>query len=543
MIQTPGLVLFFLLLQVSNVASGPGIDVNGDTFVKIRDEGQFRSQIMRSMHFLTDVYGPRLTGSPNYKSAADWAARQLESWGIVNAHLEPWDFGHPGWLNERFSAYVISPFKDQLTCEVVAWTPGTRGPITGEVYVMTTPEKPGAESLAKYFEGVRDAVRGKVVFAGKPQMVPFVLTPAPKRRDDEQVRAAYDPKNPRPAFPQIARTPAGPADPAVLTANQVTERLDAFLVSAGAIAKVTDAGMPQGKIRAFGNRTYDIEKSTPAIVMRNEDYGRLSRIVADGTPVVMELNIVNRTYPEGKTAYNVVAELPGTDKKDEIVMLGAHLDSWHSATGATDNAIGCAVMMEAARILKSCGLQTRRTIRIALWSAEEQGLLGSQAYVKEHFGTFEAPKPEYDRLMAYFNIDSGTGRARGMNVFGPAAAADILREAIVPFADLGVVGAISSRSRRLGGTDSTSFNQAGLPGIGIGQDPIEYFTDTWHTSVDTYERILEDDAKSSAIVVAGAAYQLAMRDEMLPRFTKDEMPAPPKSEGDAAPAPPRPPTH
>jgi len=302
--------------------------------------------------------------------------------------------------------------------------------------------------------------------------------------------------------------------------------------------------MPQGRIRAFGNRTYDVDKSVPAVVMRNEDYGRLSRILADGTQVEIEVNIDNRTYPEGKTAHNLIAELPGTDKKDEIVMLGGHLDSWHSATGATDNAIGCAVMMEAVRILKSCGLQPRRTIRIALWSAEEQGLLGSQAYVKEHFGTFEEPKAEYSRLVAYFNIDSGTGRARGMNVFGPAPAADILREAVAPFADLGVVGAVSSRSRRLGGTDSTSFNQAGLPGIGIGQDPIEYFTDTWHTSVDTYERILEEDAKSSAIVVAGAVYQLAMKDEMLPRFTKEEMPPPAKPEGEAPkPAPPAPPTN
>ncbi len=176
-------------------------------------------------------------------------------------------------------------------------------------------------------------------------------------------------------------------------------------------------------------------------------------------------------------------------------MLGGHLDSWHSATGATDNAIGCAVMMEAARILKSLGVKPRRTIRVALWSGEEEGLLGSQAYVKEHFGTAEDPKPEFAKFDGYFNVDSGTGRIRGAGVFGPPEDADILRQILLPFSDLGVMGAIATKSRRSGGTDSSSFSQAGLPGIGLGQDPIEYFTDTWHTNLDTYERIIEDDAK------------------------------------------------
>ena len=211
-------------------------------------------------------------------------------------------------------------------------------------------------------------------------------------------------------------------------------------------------------------------------------------------------------------------------------MLGGHLDSWHSATGATDNAIGCAVMMEAARILKSLGVKPRRTIRVALWSGEEEGLLGSQAYVKQHFGTFEDPKPEFAKFDGYFNVDSGTGRIRGASIFGPPEDADLLRQIMLPFADLGVAGAIPSKSRRLGGTDSTSFSQAGLPGIGLGQDPIEYFNDTWHTNLDTYERIIEEDAKKSAIIVAAAVYQLAMRDDMLPRFTKADMPPKPAPE-------------
>ena len=209
----------------------------------------------------------------------------------------------------------------------------------------------------------------------------------------------------------------------------MAEQLDQFLVSAGALARVNDAGRDHGQIRAFNNRTFDVTKAVPTLVMRNEDYGRISRLLGDGMDVQLELNIVNRTYPEGKTQYNVIAEIPGTDKAQEVVMLGGHLDSWHAATGATDNAIGCAVMMEAIRILQAIGVKPRRTIRLALWSGEEQGLLGSQAYVKEHFGTFENPKPEFANFAGYFNIDSGTGRARGMTVFGPPEAASILRQA------------------------------------------------------------------------------------------------------------------
>jgi carboxypeptidase Q len=261
--------------------------------------------------------------------------------------------------------------------------------------------------------------------------------------------------------------------------------------------------------------------------MRNEDYGRISRLLADKRQVELEFEIVNRSFPEGRTAYNAIAEIPGSDKAGEIVMLGGHLDSWHSATGATDNAIGCSVMMEAVRILTAIGAKPRRTIRVALWSGEEQGLLGSRAYVRQHFGTFEDQKPEYAKLSAYFNMDSGTGRIRGLTAFGPSATATVLREATAPFKDLGMLGATTTRSRGTGGTDSTNFNAAGLPGINTVLDPIQYQTYTWHTNLDTYERIVEDDVKKAAIVLAGAVYHLAMRDELLPRFSQDEMPRAP----------------
>jgi Zn-dependent M28 family amino/carboxypeptidase len=259
--------------------------------------------------------------------------------------------------------------------------------------------------------------------------------------------------------------------------------------------------------------------------MRNEDYGRVSRILSDGTPVELEINIVNRLHPEGRTSYNALAEIEGTDKKDEVVMLGGHLDSWQAATGATDNAVGCAAVMEAARILKVLGVRPRRTIRVALWTGEEQGLLGSQAYVKEHFGSFESPKREYPLLSAYLNIDNGTGRARGATVFGPPAAAAVVREALAPFADLGLVGAAATNRRVLGSTDSTSFAAAGLPSVNFEQDPIQYDSATHHTNLDTYERIIESEVKTSAIAIAATIYQLAMRDDPLPRFDKTAMPA------------------
>jgi carboxypeptidase Q len=540
MFQFPMLLMLSLMLQVGTAALTAQPET-ATVAMKIRDEGNFHSKIMRTMHFLTDVYGPRLTGSPNYKAAADWTVGQMKDWGLVNAHLEPWDFGHPGWVNERFTAHILSPVKDQLTCEVVAWTPGTNGTVTGRVFPMILPEKPTAEDLARYLDSVKDKVKGSIVFAGRPQIVPVTITPPARRRADDDVRAQYDPKNPRAGFMgRPGGGPAAPPDPTRLTQNQINEKLDAFLVANGALIKVLDAGMPHSLIRAFSNRTYDVGKSVPAVVMRNEDYGRISRILSDGTPVELEFNIVNKSYPEGKTTYNVVAEIEGTDKKDEVVMLGGHLDSWHSATGATDNAIGCAVMMEAARILRACGIKPRRTIRVGLWSAEEQGLLGSQAYVKEHFGSFEDQKPEFSKLSAYLNIDSGTGRGRGMSVFGPPEAAAILREYLAQLEDLGLMGALAGSSRRLGGTDSTSFNQAGLPGIGISQDPIEYFTDTWHTSADTYERVIEDDAKASATAAAIVVWQLAMRDATIPRFSREKMPPAPKPEGETAAAPARP---
>lgn len=523
------LVIAGALVVATLVALPAQERVDQDVFWKIRQEETHNSQILRTLHVLTDVYGPRLTGSPNLKGAGEWAVQQMEKWGLENGHLEPWDFGRSGWLNERLAAHIVSPVKDSLVAEALAWTPGTNGAVRGAAIQITLPQRPTSADLTAYFARIKDSLKGKMVLVGPPREVPLNFNTPAMRRDDSEIitqlnAAPAAGRGGGPAAAAPPQTPSQPAQPPPLTANQIEEQLMPFLASSGALVRINDAGRAAGQIRAFNNRLYDVAKAPPTVVMRNEDYGRISRLLGNGRSVELEFDIVNHVYPEGRTSYNVVAEIPGTDKADEVVMLGGHLDSWHAATGATDNAIGCAVMMEAARILTAIGAKPRRTIRVALWSGEEQGLLGSQAYVKEHFGTFEQPKADYAKFAGYFNIDQGTGRARGFTVFGPPAAATVLQEAVASFKDLGVLGANTTRNRARGGSDHTSFNEAGLPGILVMQDPIEYNAQTWHTNLDTYERIVEEDVKKSAIAIASAVYHLAMRDERLPLFTKDEMP-------------------
>lgn len=525
-------ILIAVLLIAALLAAQTQERAVQDVYWKIRQEGTDHSQIMHTLHMLTDRYGPRLTGSPNLKSAGEWAVQQMGSWGLQNGHLEPWDFGHPGWLNERLSVHIVSPVTDALVVEALGWTPGTNGPVRAAAVQFTLPERPTQAELTAYFERMKDTVKGKMVLLGPPERIPVTLNASPPRLDEAELLAQFNPEAPPPG----AGRGGGPQGAQgqqqnqrrVLTPTQVNDQFNQFLIDNNSPVRINDAAMDLGLIRAFQNANYDVSKRTPTVMMRNEDYGRIWRLLDDGQPVELEFDIVNRTYPEGRTNYNTIAEILGTDKADEVVMLGGHLDSWHAATGATDNAIGCAVMMEAVRILAALDLKPRRTIRIALWSGEEQGLLGSQAYVRDHFGTFEDPKPDFAKFGGYFNIDEGTGQARGMQVFGPPAGADVLREALAPLQDLGVVGANTSRSRQRGRSDFTSFNAAGLPGIFVEQDPIQYRSFSWHTNLDTYERVIEGDAVKSAIIIAAAVYDLAMRDELLPRFTRDQMPAPPR---------------
>ncbi len=469
----------------------------------------------------------------------------MTSWGFENGALDPFDFGHPGWVNERAVGLMTAPVRETLIFEVLAWTPSTKGTIKPAAFNMILPERPTQEELTAYFNSVKDTVKGKAIFVGRPAFVPVTITPPAKRTADDVVKRMMDPTaTPAPFGPGGPGGPGGgqgnpqQPKPGALTGQQVATQVTEFLLVNKAALRVNDAGRDHGQIRAFSNSTYDMKKVVPTVVMRNEDYGRITRLLGSKVPVTLEFDIENREIPEGKTSYNAVSEIVGTDKKDEVIMLGGHLDSWHSATGATDNAVGCAIMMEAARILKAIGVKPRRTIRVALWGGEEQGLLGSQAYVKKHFGTAENPGPNYNKFGGYFNIDSGTGKARGMTVFGPPETSTVLRDALRSFEDYGFFGARSARGRNLGGSDHTSFNQAGLPGIGVQQDPIEYGTATWHTNLDTYERVIEDDVKKSAIIIAAAVYALAMRDELLPRFAAGQMPAlPPTPTPTATPTP------
>jgi hypothetical protein len=530
-----------LLIQVLTFPLFPQQAAPADINAAIRKEEMENSKIMNTLYYLTDVYGPRLTGSPNHVAAAKWAADEMKRWGFDYTGLEPWEFGHPGWVNERNYGMMLSPVADALTFEVLAWTPSTKGPVTGDAVHIAIPQFPAAEDpkvmqnptqeeLTAYLESVKSAVNGKMVLVGKPTVIDQSQAQAPKRLTDEYVKCRVDPtKKPEDCGPTRFGGPQRNIQPRpnALTGQQVNEQVDKFLLENNVLVRINESQLDRGLVRAFNNRTFDITRVVPTVVMRNEDFGRIARLLDHKTPVKLEFDIRSRIVPEGTTSYNLVGEIYGTDKKDEVIMLGGHLDSWHSATGATDNAIGCATMMEAARILKAIGVKPRRTIRVACWSGEEQGLLGSQAYVKKHFGTFEAPTPEYAKFGGYFNIDSGTGKARILSVFGPPEAAAVLRDALVPFSDLGLGGVLPSASRGLGGTDSTSFNNAGLPGIGTQQDPIEYFAGTWHTNIDTYERIIESDVKDSAIVFAAAVYALAMRDDLLPRFSADKMPKPP----------------
>ncbi len=518
------LLVLGMFLQLTPTVFAQGPETKEDILKKIRNEAMNNSQIMKTLHHFTDVYGPRLTGSPKLEKAGKWAMKQMDEWGFDKTYMDPWDWGNVGWENDKASGFLISPVKDSLVFEVLAWTPSTKGTVKGEaVQITLTPQIQTQAGLNQFLNGIKDKIKGKIVLVNRPnpRAKGVNLNTPPKRRDTDALKKTLKPREIGPA----PKTTPRPRPRQRFTFREALARIDKFMLDNGVLVRINDAGRRHGQIRAFSNRSFDSTTTVPTVVMRNEDYGRIWRLLDNGNKVELEFNIQNSIYPEGKTSYNTIGEITGTEKPDEVIMLGGHLDAWHSATGATDNGVGCAVMMEAARIIKAIGVKPKRTIRVALWSGEEQGLLGSRAYVAKHFGSFENPKPAYSKFGGYFNVDSGTGRVRGLSVFGPAEAAKMLGNATSSLSDLNFVGVSNTASRRLGGSDHTSFNQAGLPGIGTILDPIEYFTHTWHTNLDTYERIVEDDVKASAAIVATAVYYLAMRDDLLPRLSKEQMPA------------------
>jgi carboxypeptidase Q len=596
-------VALCLLAAMPLTAQAPSM---ADMYAKIKTEETNNSKIMWIIHEVADVHGPRVTGTPGLKAADDWAVATMKSWGLANVHLEPWTFQPPsaaepapGWDNLLLQADAVAPFHGQVMVKPLAWTPGTPGVVTSSVVILmppglggvggpaggrggrggrggadgvpppgceepdwAAPPKPAApeavpgvmptkEELDAYLNSMKSKVAGHIVMVGRHVEVAENCYPAPLRTTEAQWKDRFDPNS---SNAGRGRGGAGRGAAALsdgkLTAAEVARAVDNFLVDNHAAVRINDAGRAYGLIVAQQANYYDITRVVPTLVMRNEDYGRIYRIINDDKlPVTLKVNIQNKIYPEGKTSYNAIGEIPGTDKADEVVMLGGHYDSWHDATGATDNGIGSSMMLEAIRILQSLGVKPRRTIRVALWSGEEEGLLGSLNYVKQHFGTAEDPKPEFAKLDAYFNIDSGTGKPRGASIFGPPAAADMLRPMMMPFADWGFTGVsaptrpsgdLPDTRRQTGGTDSTSFNNAGLPGIGLSQDGFDYNSFTHHTNYDTYERIYENDVREGAVEIASAVYALAMADEMVPRYAKADMPEPRPEPGPGANAVPRP---
>ncbi len=474
----------------------------------IKAEGFERSQVMELMSWLTDVHGPRLTGSPNLQAAADYTVEQFAEWGLTNIAQEVWgEFGR-GWSNDRFYAHAIAPQAYPLIGYSKAWTPGTGGVATGEAVLAIIGNDADIETH-----------RGTL--AGK-----FVLTaPVP------DVQALFEAPGRRYTDDQLAELAAQP-DPAGRRGRRrggrrgrgFADRRMAFFVEEGVAALIEPGPNPGSRrgdtgsvwVRSGGSRNPDDPPVAPQVVLLTEHYGRIVRTLEKDIPVTLELNVRNSFHDETLDAFNIIAEIPGTDRADEVVMLGAHFDSWHAGTGATDNAAGSAVMMEAMRILKATGLPLRRTVRIALWTGEEQGLLGSRAYVTTHFGDRRtmALEPDHARLSGYFNVDNGTGLLRGVYLQGNEAIAPVFEAWMAPFANLGMT---TLSIRNTGGTDHLAFDAVGLPGFQFIQDPVEYGSRTHHTNMDVYERVQASDMMKNAVIVASFVYHAANRDELLPR--------------------------
>ena len=557
------------------------------TIDKIKEEGLQRSKVMESISFLTDVHGPRLTGSPLTKIAGEWTKDKLAEWGLENAHLESWGPFGRGWTLESCSVNLVEPHYTALIAHPKAWTPSTSKTIRSEpiYFDASTPEE-----LEKY----RGKLGRAIVLMSPPREIKALFDPPATRKTDADLlrlanadvasarrRGPGGPGGGGPGRPDRNAPPTSssdssqpPAPDATAAPGPRTEGRSAFQIQAdkwqmayeegaavviepgrgdGGTVFVQSATMPRradpasrapGAERAnpfsSGPRPWATNPPDvlPQLVMAAEHYNRIVRMLQKGSHPKLSIDIESQYHDGDLNSFNIVAEIPGTDLKDEVVMLGGHFDSWHAGTGATDNAIGCGVALEAVRILKAIGAKPRRTIRIALWTGEEQGLLGSQAYVADHFGRVKMParsgdpgdasrerpratyelKAEHEKFSAYFNLDNGTGKIRGIYLQGNEAVRPIFRAWLAPFADMGATTITSSNT---GGTDHQSFDGIGLPGFQFIQDPLEYNTRTHHSSMDVYERVQPDDAIQASIIMATFVFQAAIRDEKLPRKVLD----------------------
>ncbi len=519
---------------------------------KIKEEGLKHSQVMATLDYLTNVIGPRLTASPNMKRANNWTKDKLYEWGLRDAHLEAWGPFGRGWTLKRFSAQIVEPQCIPLIAHPRPWTKGLEGgPITGDVVLF---EPKNEADLDKYKGKLRNAI---LMTAPAKEVAARFKSQGSRLAEPELLRLADAPE---PQFGagrhNFQRKPARPSTTEVSPTIQYLRKRSQFLLDEGVAAIASPARDGDGgtifvdniaEVLRTPNSPPDQSSaifaknpgpSIPQIAMNVEHYNRIVRMINQGEKPKMALELVVEYHDDDLMGYNTVAEIPGGDLKDQIVMLGGHMDSWHSGTGATDNAAGVSCAMEAVRILQALKIQPRRTIRIALWSGEEQGLFGSEAYVKEHFGGWQdgpdafaeavyddlfngtrpTPKfkatPEYEKLSAYYNLDNGTGKIRGVYLEGNDAVRPIFRKWLEPFRDM---GATTLSAARTGGTDHMSFDVIGLPGFQFIQDPVEYGSRTHHSNMDTYERIQAEDMKQASVIMAAFLYNTAMRDEMLPR--------------------------
>lgn len=532
----------------------PARDPN-DPIEKIKDEGMNRSQVMQTLSYLSDVIGPRLTASPNMKRSNEWTRDQLTKWGLQNAHLEPWGQFGRGWSLKRFSAQVTEPQAIPLIAFPKAWSPGFDSPLTAEVVYVDA----RADADLEKFRG---KLKGKIVLTAPVREVPAHFQAQGTRLNEKELLTLADAPEPRPgggrgnfqgnrgAF-QFANNKMRFFDQegaALLVDPGRGDGGTIFVQSASIVPPVSDPNAATTNTR--GTPVYDKSKPkvVPQMVLAIEHYNRIVRMLQAGEPVKLTVDLSVAWQEADLMGYNTIAEIPGTDLKDEVVMLGGHMDSWHSGTGATDNAAGVSVAMEAVRIIQALGLKPRRTIRIALWSGEEQGLLGSRNYVAAHFGSMQpaattsavpsgngagngmggggngaAPqtppmvlvkKPEYEKFSAYFNLDNGTGKIRGVYLQGNEGVRSLFRQWLMPFRDMGATTLSISNT---GGTDHLAFDGVGLPGFQFIQDEIEYDTRTHHSNQDVFDRIQADDMKQAATIMAAFVYNTAMRDEKLPR--------------------------
>jgi len=483
---------------------------------QIKDEGFNHSQVMDIMSYLTDVYGPRLTNSPNIRQAADWTMGKMKEWQLANVHLEPWGPFGKGWSNERFSLQVISPRPFPLIAYAKAWTPGTNGVVTGEA-VWAPIQK--AEDIEQY----RGKLKGKFVLTAQQPEIPARTEAQFHRYTDADL--AVEATQPVPAGRPVSIDEERFAR--FRAQRELNQKIQKFLVEEGAAVWIEPSNGDDGTVYVSGGGGRD-PKDPPAptrVAVASENYGRLVRMLEKKITVTLQADIQNRFYEADLNSFNIIGEIPGSEKAkaDEIVMVGAHFDSWHSGTGATDNGAGSGVMLEAMRILKATGVKLRRTVRIGLWTGEEQGLLGSRAYVKQHFADWEADTattekikilPEHAKLDAYYNVDNGSGKIRGIYLQGNEAIAPLFSLWMEPFHNVGMT---TLTIRNTGGTDHLSFDAVGLPGFQFVQDPLDYDTRTHHSNMDVYERIQEPDMKQMAVIVASFVYLTANRDEMVPR--------------------------